>query len=152
MEYIEPSYVITLPTQPPTVPITEAIGSGESPGTEVFPVSIQPTATTGGSVTSHIYSSVKIAPVATNQVVPTTAPTKVRCSKLRGDLLPVNNYLVMFQPHLPQLRLHELLRLLRSITEVDENFDMKRMKPTFRGPAKGFYYNGLNREAIMKVK
>ena len=156
MEYIEPSYPVTLPTQSPTAPATEVTGSGDSPDIEVVPHNIQPTTTTGGVVTSQTDSSVKVTPVTTNQPMPTTVdqtvPTIVTCRKLRGDLLPINNYLVMFQHDLPSLRMNELYDLLNCIKKVDDNFDTNKMKPIFRGPVKGFYYNGLNREAIMKVR
>ena len=152
MEYIEPSYNVTIATKPTIAPITEDTGSGESAGTEVVPENILPSTTTGGSVTSQIYSSVKIAPVTTSQLVATTTPTTVTCSKLHGNLQPVNNYLIMFQPYLPLARQNELHILVGSIRKVDESFDSKKIKPIFRGPARGFYYNGLNREAIMMVR
>ena len=156
MEYIEPSYPITIPTQSPTAPATEAIGSGDSPSNGVVPDIIQPSTTTGGVVTSQTDSSVEVTSVTTNQPTPTVVaedvPTTVTCSKLRGDLLPVNNYLVMFQHDIPAPRMKDLSDLLKCIKEVDDNFNMNEMKPIFRGPVKGFYYNGLNREAIMKVR
>lgn len=152
MEYIEPSYPVTLPTQSPTAPATEAMGSGDSSSSEVVPDIIQPSTTTGGIVTSQIDSSVGVIPETTNQPIPTAVPTTVTCNKLHGDLLPVNNYLVMFQYNLPELRIKELYDLLKCIKEVDDKFDTSEMKPIFRGPVKGFYYNGLNREAIMKVR
>ena len=154
MEYIEPSYPVTLPTQPPTTPATEELGSGGSPGTEIVPENIQPTTTTttGGAETSQIESSgemtMEVGPVTTNQ----PATTTTTCSKLRGDLLPVNNYLIMFQHDLPAPRMNEVYDLLDSVKEVDDNFDPTKMKVIFRGPVKGFYYNGLNKEAIMKVR
>ena len=158
MEYIEPSYPVTLPTQSPTAPaiVDAGSGSGDSNGIEVVPENIQPTTTTIEAVTSQADSSVKVTPVTTNQPMPTTVdptvPTTVTCSKLRGDLLSVNNYLVMFQHDLPSPRMNELYALLKSIKEVDLSFDMNEMKPIFRGPVKGFYYNGLRREAIMMVR
>ena len=153
MEYIEPSYPVTLPTRsPPTESATEAIGSGDSSVSEVIPDIIQPTTITGGVITSQIDSSVEVIPQTTNQPMATSVPTTVTCNKLRGDLLPVNNYLVMFQHDLPAPRMNDLYDLLRCIKEVDDKFNMNEMKPIFRGPVKGFYYNGLNREAIMKVR
>ena len=156
MDYIEPVGRVTLPTQPPTTP-TEEIGSGASPGTEVVPENVQPTTTTtGGAETSQVDGSgdmTEVVPVATSYpTVDPTAPTTVTCTKLRGDLLPVNDYLIMFQHDLPAPRMNELYNLLESIKKVDENFDNSKMKVIFRGPVKGFYYNGLNREAIMKVR
>ena len=157
MEYIEPSYRVTLPTQPPTTPTTEEIGSGASPGTETVPDNIQPTTTTTGEAeTSQVDGSgeiTEVVPVTTTHStdVP-TVPTTMTCTKLRGDLLTVNDYLIMFQHDLPPPRMNELYDLLKCIKKVDENFDQSKMKVIFRGPVKGFYYSGLNREAIMKVR
>lgn len=158
MEYVEPSYRVTLPTQPPTTPTTEETGSGASPGTEVVPENVQPTTTTitGGVETSQVDGSgdmTEVVPATTsNPAVNPTSITTVTCTKLRGDLLPVNDYLVMFQHDLPAPRMNELYNLLESLKKVDENFDNSKMKVIFRGPVKGFYYNGLNREAIMMVR
>lgn len=121
---------MTLPTQPSTTPPTEEIGSG---GSEIIPDNIQPTTTTTTDGTG---------------TQPTVTPA---CSKLRGDLLPVNNYLIMFQPNLPPAKMNDLHDLLDIVKEVDKTFDIKKIRVIFQGPVKGFYYDGLNKEAILKV-
>lgn len=156
MEYIEPSYPVTLPTQSPTTPTTEDGGSGDSPSSEIVPDNIQPTSTTVTSQTDDSGKiSTEVVPVTTNLLTPTveliTPTTTVTCNKLRGKFLPSSKYLIMFQYNLPPPRMNELYNLLKSIGEVDNNFDLNEMKPVFQGPIKGFYYNGLNKEAIMKV-
>lgn len=128
VEYIEPAYPVTLPTQPSTTPPTEEIGSG---GSEIVPDNIQPTTTTTDGTGTQ----------------PTVAPA---CSKLRGDLLPVNNYLIMFQPNLPPAKLNDLHDLLDIVKGVDKTFDIKKIRVIFQGPVKGFYYNGLSKEATVK--
>jgi len=152
VEYIEPSYPITLPTQPPTTPTTDDAGSGGSPSTEVVPDMVQPTSTTDGIVTPQAEGSgeisTEVVPVTTNLPTPTvestTPTTVVTCNKMRGKISPSSNCLIMFQYDLPPPRMNELYDLL-------SNFDSNKIKPIFRGAVKGFYYVGLNKEAIMKV-
>lgn len=146
VEYIEPSYPVTLPTQPSTPTTIDDAGSGDSSGTEIVPDNIQPTTTTNGATASQTDSSGK------STIEVTTTPTTITCSKLRGELLPVNNYLIMFQRDLPHPRINELYDLLKSVKEADEQFDLNKMKVISRGAVKGFYYDGLNKETVMMVR
>jgi len=89
---------------------------------------------------------------------PTTATTNapvtpsVKCGKMRGGaLLKLNDYLIMFQYDIPPPQMNKLYTLLNLIQTLDSTFHLDKMRVIFRGPIKGFYYDGLGELAVMKV-
>ena len=176
MDYIEPSYAITLPTTQPTTatpstPVTEDDGSG-SPSTDgsVTPITTDSTSqpvstvrvgtTVTDGTTEEYGSGTTITPVTTDPptTTTTTAPVTtdvtppVKCGKMRGGaLLKTNDYLIMFQYNIPAPRMNELYELLTSIQALDNTFKLNKMKTIFKGPVKGFYYDGLGELAVTMV-
>lgn len=163
MEYIEPSYPITLPTEPTTATAT-------TPSTYVTEeddddATTQPIGTTtddGDHYSSGDYYSsgdheTGITPqtTGTTPTMPTTtevvSPSE-QCDKIRGGVLAkFNDYFVMFQYDIPPPRMNDLYNLLKLIESLDKSFSMLKMTPFFKGPEKGFYYNQLGKQAVMKV-
>ncbi|XP_065911090.1 uncharacterized protein [Dysidea avara] len=175
VDYIEPSYAITLPTTQPTTatpstPVTDD-GSG-SPSTDgsttvVTPITTDSTSqpvstvrvgtTVTDGTTEEYGSGTTITPVTTDPptTTTTTAPVTtdvtppVKCGKMRGGaLLKTNDYLIMFQYNIPAPRMNELYELLTSIQALDNTFKLNKMKTIFKGPIKGFYYDGLGELAV----
>ena len=164
VDYIEPSYVITLPTTQPTtvtsrIPVTEDDGSGTPVTTDngvIIPI------TTGGITkpkTTTTVTPVTTDPPTTTTTTTTSAPVTtdvtppVKCNKMRGgSLLKTNDYLVMFQYELPEIRVEEIYILLKSIQTLDSTFSWSKIKEFFDIKIKGFYYDGLSELAAMMVR
>lgn len=160
--YIEPNYPVTIqPTDPDktTTATTDENGSGGPTTITVVPDGSSPstkTVTTDARVDdlgSGLGSGATVYPSTTDP--PTTIPPiATTCTKLRGgELLPSNNYLIMFyyiENSLGNAR-ESLYNLIDSIKKVDPNFDMSKVKPFDKGNRRGFYYDGLSKQAVMKV-
>lgn len=79
--------------------------------------------------------------------------TNTTCTKLRGgDLLLVNNYLIMLQSNSLALNNDSLYALMNDVKDVDSNFNISEIKPVEHGLMKGFYYHGLSKDAVMMVR
>jgi len=102
-------------------------------------------------------SGATVTPETTNPPITatTTVPVKplVKCGKIRGGaLLKLNDYLIMFQYDIPAPQMNKLYTLLKLVQTLDSTFHMDKMRTIFRGPVKGFYYDGLGELAVITVR
>ena len=75
------------------------------------------------------------------------------CTKLLcGELLPVNNYLVMINFTFLKCNIDSAHKLEEDVKMIDLNFDTSKIRPIVQGSKRGFYYNGLSKDAVMKVR
>jgi len=148
VDYIEPSYIVTVSTTPPATieddsPVTTVVTPITTDSSSVG------TATTTDSIAED-GSGATVTPEITN---PPTVTPPVKCGKIRGGaLLKHNNYLIMFRYDIPAPQMNRLYALLKLLQTLDSTFHMDKMKNIFDGPVKGFYYDGLGELAVMKVR
>ena len=140
VDYLEPN----MPISPPPTPVDEP-----DPDTTEGPT------TDGGSGSSKIVvptSSIVMPDIeedSSGSGMDVVLPT---CTKLYGELLPFNNYLVMFNHNSLDVNMQNLYELMRKVKKVDPKFDTTKIKPLVQGSKRGFYYNGLSKDAVMKVR
>ena len=122
------------------IPITD--NSEDGSGTLVTPETTNPPTTVTTVTTNPPTTATTTAPVTPS----------VKCGKMRGGaLLKLNDYLIMFQYDIPPPQMNKLYALLKLIQTLDSTFHEDKMRVIFRGPIKGFYYDGLGELAVMKV-
>lgn len=147
VDYLEPNRQITIS---PVVTDEPDPATTDGPATD---------SGSGSSVTVTPTSSIVMPDVEDDSssgsgmitVVPATAAPST-CSKLRGELLPVNNYLVMLNYNSLNLNMDKAYELMENVKKVDPNFDTSKIKPLVQGSKRGFYYNGLSKDVVMKVR
>lgn len=130
VEYVEAKYTHTTPIVSSGEP-DDGSGSVTSTSTPVMPI-----------IDDDDSSGSGMNPVS---------PAPSTCSKLRGELLPVNNYLIKFVYNSVGLNnMDGVYKLMESVKKADPSFDTHKIKPLVKGSKKGFYYNGLSKDAVMK--
>ena len=143
VDNLEPNYGITVPPTPINEPDPEGPATDGSSGSSNIVV---PT-----SSIVLLFDEDDSSGSGNGIVLPVTASPPT-CTKLYGELLPVNNYLVMFSYNSPDVNMENLYKLMQDVKKVDPNFDTKKIKPMLQGSKRGFYYNGLSQCAVMKVR
>ena len=152
VDYIEPNGRVTLPPTSTQTPVptddfeSSGFGSGDDSSNVVVPDVTNPPSTPSTTTTLVVPDLEVGSGSDPSAVTPTT------CTKVHGDILPTNNYLIIFQTNSLQFNMENLYKLLHIVKNAVPSFDTSKGKAVNLGSQKGFSYNGLSKEAVIMVR